>query len=141
EIGVDLRIAVNVSPRNLVHDDLPATIVSAAAESGVPASVLEVEITETAVMTDPERVILVLDRLNALGVPVSIDDFGSGFTSLAHLASLPVRSLKIDRRFIADILDNHADEVIVRNVIRLAGELGMSVLAEGVETPDVWRRL
>jgi EAL domain-containing protein (putative c-di-GMP-specific phosphodiesterase class I) len=83
----------------------------------------------------------VIARLHAMGVSVSIDDFGVGYTSLSYLAALPVRGLKIDRRFVTDLLGNAVDEAVVRNVIHLARDLGMTSLAEGVETPEVWARL
>jgi diguanylate cyclase (GGDEF)-like protein len=139
--GHQLRVAVNISPRNLIDDDLPEAVSHAAAATGLPVSAIEVEITETAVMLDPDRAAQTLTRLSGMGVSVAIDDFGVGYTSLSHLATLPVSSLKIDRRFICNLLTDESDHAIVRNVIQLAHDLGMVSLAEGVETVEVWSRL
>jgi diguanylate cyclase (GGDEF)-like protein len=139
--GMTLRVAVNVSPRNLLDDDLPATVLNAAATAGIAASQLEIEITETAVMADPQRVKTIVERLHSMGVFVAIDDFGAGYTSLSYLKTLAAKSLKIDRGFITHLLNHAADEAVVRNVIHLAHDLGMSTIAEGVETPAVWAKL
>ena len=139
--GLDLQIAVNVSPRNLLDDDLPGTVLDAAAAAGITAGLLQIEITETAVMADPKRVKDIVERLHSMGVSVAIDDFGAGYTSLSYLKTLAARSLKIDRGFITHMLDHAADEAVVRNVIHLAHDLGMSTVAEGVETPAVWAKL
>jgi diguanylate cyclase (GGDEF)-like protein len=140
-LGVDLRVAVNVSPRNFLDDDLPATVLDAAAAAGIAANLLQIEITETAVMADPQRVKAIVERLRSMGVSVAIDDFGAGYTSLSYLKTLAATSLKIDRGFITHLLSHAADEAVVRNVIRLAHDLGMSTIAEGVETPEVWAKL
>jgi diguanylate cyclase (GGDEF)-like protein len=139
--GRDLKIAVNVSARNLVDAELVQTLTDAADAAGIPVRSLQLEITETAVMTDPVRVNQTLEELFRLGVHVSIDDFGVGYTSLAYLSTLPVRALKIDRRFVTDLLTNPVDEILVRNVIHLARDLGLDSIAEGVESPEVWQRL
>jgi diguanylate cyclase (GGDEF)-like protein len=139
--GYDLQIAVNVSPRNLLDDDLPALVLQAATAAGIPVSLLQIEITETAVMADPVRATDVLTRLRSMGVHVAVDDFGVGYTSLSYLTTLPVQTIKIDRRFVADLLENNVDEAVVRNVIHLAHDLGMTTVAEGVESREVWQRL
>jgi diguanylate cyclase (GGDEF)-like protein len=139
--GRELSIAVNVSARNLADDELIETVTGAAAAAGIPVQTLQLEITETAVMTDPVAVGRTLGEFFQLGVHVSIDDFGVGYTSLSHLSTLPVRALKIDRRFVTDLLTNPVDEVLVRNVIQLARDLGLISIAEGVESPEVWQRL
>jgi diguanylate cyclase (GGDEF)-like protein len=139
--GRTLSVAVNISPRNLVDPDLPDVVLDAIAAAAIPASMIELEITETAITTDPERAFATLDRLHALGIGVSIDDFGVGYTSLAQLGTLPVDTLKIDRLFVADLLTNPAHETVVRNVIRLGRELGLRTVAEGVESHDIWSRL
>ncbi len=139
--GLTLRVAVNVSPRNLLDDDLPGAVLDATAAAGIPVSQLEIEITETAVMADPQGVKAIVERLYAMGVRVALDDFGAGYTSLSHLKTLAAKSLKIDRAFITHMLNHAADEAVVRNVIRLAHDLGMSTVAEGVETPEVWAKL
>ena len=139
--GHQLRVAVNVSPRNLIDDDLPEAVLHAAATAGLPVSAIQVEVTETAVMLDPDRAARRLTRLREMGVSVAIDDFGVGYTSLSHLATLPVDTLKIDRRFVATLMTDEKNQAIVRNVIQLAHDLGIVSLAEGVETPEVWSRL
>jgi EAL domain-containing protein (putative c-di-GMP-specific phosphodiesterase class I) len=92
-------------------------------------------------MTDPARVEAVVGDLAELGVHVAIDDFGVGYTSLSYLSRLPVKALKIDRCFVTGLLTEPASEILVRNMIRLAADLGLTSVAEGVETPEVWRRL
>jgi EAL domain-containing protein (putative c-di-GMP-specific phosphodiesterase class I) len=92
-------------------------------------------------MADPQRVKAIVGRLRTMGVSVALDDFGAGYTSLSHLKTLAAKSLKIDRAFITHMLSHAADEAVVRNVIRLAHDLGMSTIAEGVETPAVWAKL
>jgi diguanylate cyclase (GGDEF)-like protein len=139
--GRELTVAVNISARNLLDDDLIDTLTSATEAAGIPLQTLRLEITETAVLTDPERVTVTLARLAALGLHVSIDDFGVGYTSLSYLASLPINALKIDRRFVTDLLTRPVDEILVRNVINLARDLGLDTVAEGVETAEVWQRL
>jgi diguanylate cyclase (GGDEF)-like protein len=139
--GHRLTVAVNVSPRNLLHDDLPEMVATAAAAAGLPVSALQIEITETAVMTNPDRVAAVIAKLRSMGVVAAIDDFGAGFTSLSHLSTLPVHELKIDRRFVTHLLDDPTDEAVVRSVIHLARDLGLVSLAEGVESDEVWTRL
>jgi EAL domain-containing protein (putative c-di-GMP-specific phosphodiesterase class I) len=139
--GRELNIAVNVSARNLVDDELIGTLTDAAEAGGIRVQSLRLEITETAVMTDPVRVNKTLAELSRLGVHVSIDDFGVGYTSLSYLSTLPVRALKIDKMFVTDLLTNPVDEILVRNVIHLARDLGLDSVAEGVESPEVWQRL
>jgi EAL domain-containing protein (putative c-di-GMP-specific phosphodiesterase class I) len=139
--GQPLGVAVNISPRNLVDPDLPAVVLDAIAAARIPANVVELEITETAITTDPPRAHATLHRLHALGIRVSIDDFGVGYTSLSQLGTLPVDTLKIDQSFVADLLTNPVHETVVRNVIQLAHDLKLSTVAEGVESHDIWTRL
>jgi diguanylate cyclase (GGDEF)-like protein len=141
EQGRELTIAVNISARNLLDADLIETLTDAAAAAGIPVQALRLELTETAVMTDPVRVTANLTELAALGMHVSIDDFGVGYTSLSYLATLPISALKIDRRFVTDLLTSPVDEILVRNVVNLARDLGLDTVAEGVETAGVWQRL
>ena len=107
----------------------------------VPASLLQFEITETAITVDPVRTREVLQRLAALGVLISIDDFGAGYTSIRQLRDLPISELKIDRSFIDSITDDDSDGLIVRSVIELSHSLGLTAVAEGVETLDTYDRL
>ena len=139
--GLDLGVAVNISPRNLTDDDLPAAVLRAAAAAGIPVTDLQIEITETAVISDPAKADNILARLHSMGVSVAIDDFGAGYTSLAMLQTLPIDTLKIDRRFITHLLENPVDQAVVRNVVQLARDLGMASLAEGVECPNTWAML
>ncbi|WP_433294216.1 putative bifunctional diguanylate cyclase/phosphodiesterase [Actinoplanes sp. CA-030573] len=139
--GHPLVVAVNISPRNLVDPDLPDVILAAINAAAIPASMIEIEITETAITTDPQRALATLNRLHDLGIGMSIDDFGVGYTSLSQLGTLPVDTLKIDQLFIADLLTNPVHETVVRNVIRLGRDLGLRIIAEGVESYDVWHRL
>jgi EAL domain-containing protein (putative c-di-GMP-specific phosphodiesterase class I) len=139
--GRPLGVAVNISPRNLVDPDLPGVVLDALAAAAVPAAVLELEITETAITTDPHRAQTTLHRLHALGIRVSIDDFGVGYTSLSQLGTLPIDTLKIDQSFVTDLLTNPVHETVVRNMIQLARDLGLSTVAEGVESHDIWTRL
>ena len=134
--GRELRVAVNLSVRNLLDRGFVAEVCRALARHGVDEDALELEITESMVMVDPARSIEVLGTLDALGVVLSIDDYGTGYSSLAYLQQLPVRQLKIDRSFVMDLLGSDASAVIVRSTIDLARNLGMSVVAEGVEDDE-----
>jgi diguanylate cyclase (GGDEF)-like protein len=139
--GLDLSVAVNVSVRNLLDGELPAAVAGLLERAGVPADRLELEITESAVMTDPARAEGVLGALAELGVGLSIDDFGTGYSSLAYLSRLPVDEMKIDRAFVSQMETDGRDLAIVESSIALAGRLGMRVVAEGVETDQQRARL
>jgi diguanylate cyclase (GGDEF)-like protein len=129
-----IRVAVNLSARQFRSDNLPAEIDEALAESGLPASSLELEITESMVMEDPERVIDLLDKIRSRGVHLSLDDFGTGHSSLAHLKRFPIDSVKIDRAFIKDMPGNTDDVAIAKTIVAMAKALDLSTVAEGVET-------
>jgi diguanylate cyclase (GGDEF)-like protein len=131
-----LSMSVNVSARNLARLDFADTVLAALATAGVPAARLVVEITETALMTDPEVAADVLARLSTAGVRISVDDFGQGQTSLGYLSTLPLHELKIDKSFVCDLPDNLAHAAIVRSVVDLGHNLGLQVVAEGVETRE-----
>jgi diguanylate cyclase (GGDEF)-like protein len=139
EIGPldSVGVAVNVSARNLGARDFAHRVTDILTTAGFPADRLTVELTETAIVDDPARAIDVLADLAAAGVHVSIDDFGQGQTSLRYLSVLPVHELKIDRQFVSSMLRNPADRAIVRSIIDLGHNLGMHVVAEGVETEPV----
>jgi len=141
QAGLQLGMSVNLSARNLHDPELPAQIESALARHAVPAAALTLEVTESAAMADPATAVGVLEALCALGVGVSIDDFGSGNASIAYLAKLPVGELKIDRSFVTPMCESAREEAIVRTTIDLARHLGLHVVAEGIETPDVCERL
>ena len=131
--GLDLRVAVNLSVRQLGDDDLVESIAQHLALAGVAPSCLTLEVTEGTIMSDPARAIAVLEDLHALGVGLSIDDFGTGYSSLNQLKRMPVTQLKIDRSFVSALPNDRDDAVIVQSVINLGHNLGMRVVAEGVE--------
>ncbi len=138
----DMRIAVNVSAMQIRNDGFARSVISALAFSGVPAQRLELEITETVLMDESDRVLRMLNQLRGLGIHVALDDFGIGYSSLGYLRRFPVDKIKIDRSFIRDI-GNRDTAAIVRAVIGLGAQLGITVTAEGVETEaqlDLLRR-
>jgi len=129
-----LRVAVNVSPRQLHRQNFPEQVAAALAESGLPAHLLELEITESAVMEEPEEARAILVRLKEMGITLAIDDFGTGYSSLAYLKRFPIDHLKIDRSFVTDIEHDANDAAIVVSIIALARSLGLKTIAEGVES-------
>ena len=131
------HVAVNISARSLVHPRFADDVINLVTRAGTDPSHIVLEITETAVMTNPQRAVHTLRRLRDAGFQISIDDFGAGQTSLSHLVMLPVDELKIDRAFVMHMLDDPRSAAIVRTVIELGHSLGVSVTAEGVETGDV----
>jgi EAL domain-containing protein (putative c-di-GMP-specific phosphodiesterase class I) len=135
-----LRVAVNVSARQLTPD-LVRVVHDALERSGLAGDQLELEITESAVMADVERSLAILDQLAELGVGLSIDDFGTGFSSLSYLKRMPVTGLKIDKSFIDDLTDDSREVSIVAAIIALAAALGLNQIAEGVETEAQRRQL
>jgi diguanylate cyclase (GGDEF)-like protein len=139
--GLVLSIAVNLSMRNLLDVDFPDEVQSLIDTWGIEPSRLELEITESTMLTNPTRTKTVLSRLDEMGIRLSIDDFGVGYTSLAYLKSLPVSEIKIDRSFVMAMLEDEDDAVIVRSTIELARNLGLEVVAEGVETEAAWNHL
>ena len=139
ELGLD--VAVNLSVRNLQDPRFPNKVARLIDENNGDPGRLQLEITETAIMADPGRALDVLNRLSAMGVKLSIDDFGTGYSSLAHLKQMPVDELKIDKSFVTGMLEDESDAMIVRSVIDLAHNIGISVVAEGVETEEIYNRL
>ncbi|MET0508984.1 MAG: EAL domain-containing protein [Burkholderiaceae bacterium] len=139
--GRAMPIAVNLSPRDLIDQDLPLKLEKLIAGYRLGPGALSLEITESATMDDPQRAMQTLARLDAMGIELSIDDFGTGYSSLAYLKKLPVRNLKIDRSFVMNMEKDAADAQIVRSTIDLAHNLGLSVVAEGVETTRSWSML
>lgn len=132
--GLKLRIAVNLSARNFEDPDLPQMVADALQQHRIPPSQLTLEITENAVMADPEHARQLLRQLADMGVILAIDDFGTGFSSMAHLKLLPVHELKIDKSFVIGMQQNNSDAVIVNATIDLGHNLGLKVVAEGVES-------
>jgi EAL domain-containing protein (putative c-di-GMP-specific phosphodiesterase class I) len=140
--GRRLTISVNVSPRQLADDDFPRTVAGVLDETGLEPGLLCLEITESAVMADPEAAAAALAVLKALGVRLAIDDFGTGYSSLGQLkALLPVDTIKIDKSFVDGITLAGEDRAIVDAVMRLATGLGLRAVAEGVETAEQVREL
>ncbi|WP_028238565.1 phosphodiesterase DibA [Stutzerimonas azotifigens] len=129
-------VAVNVSSRSFGTGELDARVAATLEETGLPARHLELEITESAVMEDPDAAQALLERLGGLGVQLSIDDFGTGYSSLLRLKRLPVHKLKIDRGFIAGLPSHEEDMALTMAIIALARSLGLQVLAEGIERPE-----
>ena len=131
--GMDLSVAVNLSVRNLLDRNLPKQIERQLAGHGLPPDALQLEITESMIMADPERALSTVTRLSALGIRISVDDFGTGYSSLENLRRLPIDELKIDRSFVTPMLNDKSDLIIVRSTINLAHDLGLRIIAEGVE--------
>ena len=129
-----VRIAVNLSARLLQDMAFPAQLRKLLEESGVSASSLELEITESAMMLDPARALRVIQEIDKLGVLISIDDFGTGYSSLGYLRDLPVHSLKLDKSFVTGMRNNTDDRIIVESTAQMAHALKLELVAEGVET-------
>ena len=128
------RVAVNLSARQLNSPELIESIAGVVEEAGIPASLIELEITESTIMEEPEQVIDTLNKLKSMGFTLAIDDFGTGYSSLNYLKRFPIDYIKIDRAFITDVVDNRIDADIVRAIVALARALDVKVIAEGVET-------
>ena len=134
--GTPVRLAVNLSATQFRHQNLVGVIRSALEEAQLDPSCLEVELTESSVMTNPEESVEVLSQLRRMGVSVAIDDFGTGYSSLSYLRRFPIDKLKIDRSFVRDLTTSETDASIVRAIILLAHSVGLQVVAEGVETEE-----
>jgi predicted signal transduction protein with EAL and GGDEF domain len=137
----DIRISVNLSPLQFSKGNLVSTVVSALASSGLPASRLELEITESVLLEKSERNITVLNRLRELGVRISMDDFGTGYSSIGYLRSFPFDKIKIDKSFVRDLLVDEGSLAIVRAIAGLGVSFGITTTAEGVETEEQVRCL
>ena len=141
EQGLNIKVAVNISARNLLNDNILKKIEWLLHRYGLPPSCLELEITESTIMNNTERSLKVLEEINSLGIDLSIDDFGTGYSSLAYLKKLPVKWLKIDYAFIINMLEDEQDQIIVNSTINMAHNLGLNVVAEGVENKEILSRL
>ncbi|HEX8615172.1 MAG TPA: EAL domain-containing protein [Telluria sp.] len=139
--GIYLKISVNLSTRDLLDQDLPAKFNDILARHQLAAGAFCLEITESAIMDDPVRAQQTLERLHAMGADLSIDDFGTGYSSLAYLKRLPVDELKIDKSFVLNMENDIDDTKIVRSTIDLGHNMGLRVVAEGIESEAVWRLL
>jgi EAL domain-containing protein (putative c-di-GMP-specific phosphodiesterase class I) len=135
------RIAINISPFHFQDEELPVRLEAIIARTSLSGDSLEVEITETAVMGDPQKATNMLERIRALGIDVSVDDFGTGYSSLAYLKRFPINAIKIDRAFVAELGTNPEDAAIVKTIVALAKTLNLEVIAEGVETKEQWEFL
>jgi EAL domain-containing protein (putative c-di-GMP-specific phosphodiesterase class I)/GGDEF domain-containing protein len=134
KMGLDISVAVNLTMWNLEAQELPDQIEKLLRDTGVTPKNLELEITETSIMSDPQRVIRTLNQIRQLGAHFAIDDFGTGYSSFAYLTKLPVSCIKIDKSFVQSIDSDRDNSVIVKSIIDLGHNLGMKVVAEGVET-------
>ena len=136
DIGATISVTVNLAAKQCQSSLTPALVAAALEESGLPASALQLEITESAMMDDPVAAIGVLGEIRAMGIRLSVDDFGTGYSSLSYLKRFPVDTLKIDKSFIKEIETDRHIEAIVASVISLARRIGLDTVAEGVETPE-----
>ena len=141
QAGRELTVSVNLSVRNLLDPDLPSLIGDLLSLYGLVPEALQLEITESMLMSDPDRSLVTLTRLNQLGVGLSVDDYGTGYSSLANLRRLPIDELKIDRSFVSPMLSDESDLIIVRSTINLGHDLGLKVVAEGIEDEATLHRL
>ena len=135
-IGRPLAVSVNLSARSLLDVCLPAEVAAMLAEHDVPAELLTLEVTESVLMSEPDRAELLLEELSALGIRLSLDDFGAGYTSLGQLRTLPLDELKIDGSFVATMTSDHSSSLIVQSVIELGHNLGLTIVAEGAESAE-----
>jgi EAL domain-containing protein (putative c-di-GMP-specific phosphodiesterase class I) len=129
-----IRVAVNLSPRQFASRSLAADVADALADAGLEAQFLELEITESMVMQNPEQAVQTLNEIKKMGVQLSIDDFGIGYSSLSYLKRFPIDSIKIDRSFVTDLPHNSDDAAIAQAIIAMAQSLNLKTVAEGVET-------
>lgn len=140
-MGLELDVSINVSARDLINSGLPETVDRILKKYDVSPRWIWIEITESAILDDPNHAIETLDRLHALGVRLSVDDFGTGYSSLSYLKRMPVDELKIDKSFVIGMADDGDDEIIVRSTIDLGHNMGLKVVAEGVESEAMLERL
>jgi diguanylate cyclase (GGDEF)-like protein len=131
--GIDIKVSVNISARDLMNPELPGIVSGMIARFEVPTALFSMEITESGIMEDPVRAEKTLQQLHQLGIRLSIDDFGTGYSSLAYIRKLPVQEIKIDRSFVRSMVAVNDDALIVRSTIELGHNMGLTVLAEGVE--------
>src|SRR5437868_5087954 len=129
-----ISMAVNLSPRQFLHQDLLRDIDQVLSSTGMPAHLLQLEITESMVMHNVDRGIKVLDAIRSRGVRLAIDDFGTGYSSMSLMKQFPIDTIKIDRSFVRDLAENEEDRAIATAIISMGKALGLTVVAEGVET-------
>jgi diguanylate cyclase (GGDEF)-like protein len=141
EVGIELPVSVNLSARSLIDLDFVTQLETLCREHDLEPSVLVLEITETQMMADPARTIKILERLAAMGIELSVDDFGTGYSSLSYLQRLPVHEIKVDKSFVLSMTADDANTKIVRSIVDLGHNLGLRVVAEGVEDRITWDAL
>ncbi len=139
--GMQIELAVNLSASDLADQELPARVIGLLQRHGVEARQLMLEVTESAIMEEPQRAAQIMQQLRSAGVRFAIDDFGTGHSSLSQLTSLPVDELKIDRSFVINLERSTNNQAVVRTTTELGHILGLRVVAEGIETPQVWASL
>ena len=139
--GLDIALAVNLSARDLIDIELPNKLKEILAQHNLSTYSLSLEITESSIMDDPARALDTVERIAKMGIQLSIDDFGTGYSSLAYLKRLPVNELKIDKSFVMNIEHDTDDVTIVKSTIELGHNLGLKVVAEGIENKNVWNIL
>ena len=141
--GLGLQLSVNLSASALTQADwqLDEFVANILSTTGLPAHALQFEVTENALMADADAAMSLLGRLSALGTTIAVDDFGTGLSSVSRLISLPINEIKVDRRFILDLTESDDSKTVVRSSIYIAHQMGVGVVAEGVETEDAWRQL
>jgi len=127
-------VAVNIASVQFTESDLISDVQQALASSGLAPQLLELEVTESAMLADLKQVITTLEQLKAMNIELALDDFGTGYSSLSYLKSLPVDRLKIDRAFVSDVMLNYQDQAILQMIVELGQALGLKILAEGIET-------
>jgi diguanylate cyclase (GGDEF)-like protein len=137
DAGRPLTVSVNLSVRNLLDEGFPSQVAGLLAVHGVSPQLLNFEVTETAIMTEPVRAQNLLEQLSSLGIRISIDDFGAGYTSLGQLKNMPINELKVDRSFVTTMVEDPSNALIVRSVVDLGHNLGFTLVAEGVETEQI----
>jgi EAL domain-containing protein (putative c-di-GMP-specific phosphodiesterase class I) len=135
-MGIEMPVAVNVSPIHFRDPELLKQLVALGSQADVGLEFLQLEVTESALMVDPEQSHDILSRIRDLGIQIFLDDFGTGYSSLSYIAALPLHAVKIDRSFIARMMQHERHRAVVIAAISLAHSLGMRVVAEGVETAD-----
>ncbi len=134
--GVMVAVAINISAENLKQPDFHIRVAQAISDAGLPNTAMSLEMTESALMDDPEGAIAMLEQLASQGISLSIDDYGTGYSSLSQLKNMPVDELKIDRAFVSEVTENSADQTICTSTIELAHRLNLTVVAEGIETKE-----
>lgn len=136
--GRYIKVAVNLSVTNLLDEDFPAYVANALQSRGLPGRALSFEITETTILSDPDRALVAVQRLKSLGADISLDDYGTGYASIAYLRQMPLNELKLDRSFVSNLESDAVAQSFFTSTVTLAHTLGLRVVAEGIETRTIW---